>query len=583
MIATLPSKELPPTVKGNARTKSSKAQTKPKRTVIGGGINKRLKPKLPNAAQDIPKAGRQPLTNPTAVHGSGAVGHNATEKRVHDPSHINPRSGTQIYTGPNKNSVPGGLAAALMSFSQRTTTVTSDRATVSKEQTGSVTVPSPAPASDVGRKDLETESAQPPRESLPADGDYQQRSIPGANLFNFLEMLLPDAELKGTALSPAPDGASDLFSRLEQPLCEIPLTSPQDEDIRDPTVPAVPLSLSPMRPSVKRRSSPGPGDEQPRKKGKDDSDTNDVFTVESRQVRVHVQASSKPTVSLRSKTLQPSRPKPANVPASRSVTATHSNAAQGLPKVQGSTNTASTSTWGHPTKATADARLNARPRHLTASGSTRSIHDQNLVGGEGLLAGNTLEPRRLPQLAPGSGAPAVLRTRPAAGRKPLIEKPIHPAPKQEKPPFEFTFSMEKRSEGGKAEENRATKGLDEYKRALKADGLLPIPDYKRMHSAQEAALTARRGQIVPVVPLPLELHTDVRAHEREQFEDGLRERRREAERVAEEKRRVREVEEEREVRELRRRAVPKAHEVPEWYAHAPKRAARLDESEDVGV
>ena len=46
----------------------------------------------------------------------------------------------------------------------------------------------------------------------------------------------------------------------------------------------------------------------------------------------------------------------------------------------------------------------------------------------------------------------------------------------------------------------------------------------------------------------------------------------ELERQAEERRRQRELEEEAEVRELRRRAVPKANEVPEWYAFAPKKA-----------
>ena len=50
------------------------------------------------------------------------------------------------------------------------------------------------------------------------------------------------------------------------------------------------------------------------------------------------------------------------------------------------------------------------------------------------------------------------------------------------------------------------------------------------------------------------------------------EREREAERAADEARRQRELEEEAEIRELRRRAVPKANEVPEWYAFAPKKA-----------
>ena len=42
--------------------------------------------------------------------------------------------------------------------------------------------------------------------------------------------------------------------------------------------------------------------------------------------------------------------------------------------------------------------------------------------------------------------------------------------------------------------------------------------------------------------------------------------------LREEERRVREAAEEAEVRELRRRAVPRANEVPAWYADMPKRA-----------
>ena len=95
-----------------------------------------------------------------------------------------------------------------------------------------------------------------------------------------------------------------------------------------------------------------------------------------------------------------------------------------------------------------------------------------------------------------------------------------------------------------------------------------------MHAAQEAALAARREQIVPVVPAEIQLTTDVRAREREKFEEARRARERELELQMEERRRQREIEEEREIREMRRRAVPKANEVPEWYADAPKRAGK---------
>ncbi|KZT08774.1 uncharacterized protein LAESUDRAFT_55024 [Laetiporus sulphureus 93-53] len=103
---------------------------------------------------------------------------------------------------------------------------------------------------------------------------------------------------------------------------------------------------------------------------------------------------------------------------------------------------------------------------------------------------------------------------------------------------------------------------------------LAIPDFKAMHAAQETALAVRREQIVPVLPVGLELHTDARARERERFDEARREREREVEQQMEEARRVRELEEAREIRELRKRAVPKANEIPEWYANAPKRKGK---------
>ena len=54
--------------------------------------------------------------------------------------------------------------------------------------------------------------------------------------------------------------------------------------------------------------------------------------------------------------------------------------------------------------------------------------------------------------------------------------------------------------------------------------------------------------------------------------EARRAREREAEREREERRRLEAIEEEKEIRELRRRAVPKANEMPEWYAQAPKRS-----------
>jgi uncharacterized protein involved in exopolysaccharide biosynthesis len=102
--------------------------------------------------------------------------------------------------------------------------------------------------------------------------------------------------------------------------------------------------------------------------------------------------------------------------------------------------------------------------------------------------------------------------------------------------------------------------------------MLGVPNFKTLHDAEEQRLAGRREHIVPVLPGRVELSTELRAQEREKFEEGRRTREAEAARVLEERRRAQVEEEEKEVRELRRRAVPKANEVPEWYAHAPRRA-----------
>ena len=98
-----------------------------------------------------------------------------------------------------------------------------------------------------------------------------------------------------------------------------------------------------------------------------------------------------------------------------------------------------------------------------------------------------------------------------------------------------------------------------------------IPDFKAMHAAQEAELALRKENIRPVVPLPIRWETDYRLTERQKFDERMREKAREQERLMEVRRREQEEQEEREVRELRKKTVPKAHEVPEWYKEAPRK------------
>ncbi|OCH95724.1 hypothetical protein OBBRIDRAFT_719947 [Obba rivulosa] len=158
-----------------------------------------------------------------------------------------------------------------------------------------------------------------------------------------------------------------------------------------------------------------------------------------------------------------------------------------------------------------------------------------------------------------------------SGLVPAVGKPpanLHPA----KPtrPIEFHFQSDARVEARKTE---LEKSASTSKQA-KSRAALGIPDFKALHAAQESLLTARKEQIVPVVPKPMSFHTDARAREREKFEEARREREKEIERQMEERRRLRELEEEQEIKELRRRAVPKANAIPDWYADAPKKVGK---------
>ncbi|OBZ78858.1 hypothetical protein A0H81_01354 [Grifola frondosa] len=146
-------------------------------------------------------------------------------------------------------------------------------------------------------------------------------------------------------------------------------------------------------------------------------------------------------------------------------------------------------------------------------------------------------------------------------RVPAIEKPAaNLPPARTTKPIEFQFHTETRIEARKAELGKS--GSLALGRS-KAHAPFIIPDFKALHVAQELQAAARKEQIVPLIPLDIGLQTEVRAHEREKFEEARREREREIERQMEERRRQQELEEEREIKELRKRAVPKAHEVPE--------------------
>jgi hypothetical protein len=76
-----------------------------------------------------------------------------------------------------------------------------------------------------------------------------------------------------------------------------------------------------------------------------------------------------------------------------------------------------------------------------------------------------------------------------------------------------------------------------------------------------------------IVPEEFRFSTEQRAKDREEFDKGVREKQEEMERRLEEERAAKAVEEEREMKEMRKRTVPKASGIPEWYAAMPKRKA----------
>ncbi|KAI3595789.1 small nucleolar ribonucleoprotein complex subunit utp14 [Moniliophthora roreri] len=152
-------------------------------------------------------------------------------------------------------------------------------------------------------------------------------------------------------------------------------------------------------------------------------------------------------------------------------------------------------------------------------------------------------------------------------------------------PFESTFHSESRIAGRKIETTENPDTLSQNQNASTSTSVQPkskkllhahreIPDFKASHAALDAATASRKEHIIPVVPMNVGMFTEARAREREKFDARMREKEMETEIALEQRRREREQEEEREIKELRKKAVPKAHEVPEWYKDMPKRKDR---------
>ncbi|KZV91012.1 hypothetical protein EXIGLDRAFT_719742 [Exidia glandulosa HHB12029] len=143
-------------------------------------------------------------------------------------------------------------------------------------------------------------------------------------------------------------------------------------------------------------------------------------------------------------------------------------------------------------------------------------------------------------------------------------------------PFTFQASRQQRKEDFEAKRQLWQERSESVQSHASSHSSRSAPDFGSIHAANAASLASRRPKAQPTVPAAPKLSTTTRARERERYEEGHRERERIVEEYRAERRRLREMEEEREYREMRKRTVPKAHEVPAWYAEAPKRSVSGD-------
>lgn len=157
----------------------------------------------------------------------------------------------------------------------------------------------------------------------------------------------------------------------------------------------------------------------------------------------------------------------------------------------------------------------------------------------------------------------------------MVLPPVNPTR-----PVGFRFQLDARMEARKAEYEKETLGTLQKQRTQRHPA--PVPDFKTLHAQQEAELALRKENIHPVLPLPIQFTTDSRMKEREKFDQRVKEKEREMERAMEQRRKEREENEEREVRELRKKAIPRAHEVPDWYREAPKRKTKEVDLDVIG-
>ncbi|KAI0640124.1 hypothetical protein C8Q77DRAFT_1084800 [Trametes polyzona] len=531
-------------------------RAKRKRVTPAAAISKpaKLKPLTASLARRVSLAGRKPvpgmrrrpLVGPPAAASKTAT----TVRRVEKANHSAPAA-TRTDVKPAR--AGGALADTLLSFGQKLM--------------ASAARPDPVGGSLAGTEapdGLTTEGDNPVPLSVDraiprSDDDRGTNAITGPNSLVTPREPGDYGESSSTMPPGSPSPAGAPADILDQQASE-----PQTSDPRRPS--------SPMRRSIKRAGSPA--EERPPQQRKRSKTTSGPTAASSCKESVP----QKPTV-------QPSRARNALAAVS------HTSAARARRVVS-----ASASTANLRKKAADDSR-----KPVAAAAALRPLSRPGPVK-EGEVA-KPKGPGRGQILDGDSGAHAVPSASSGgrSGGSSQSEKENHPETQDrhthdhldasrgsssaDKPPsvlpsakptrpvgFQFATSVRVEARKVELEKSAGSSSHAASLRRSKAQATHPIPDFKTLHALQESVLAQRKAEITPVVPLPIELSTEARARERERFEEARRAREAELERQREERRRQQELEEEREIKELRKRAVPKANEVPEWYAFAPKKS-----------
>ncbi|KAF9458035.1 hypothetical protein BDZ94DRAFT_1336099 [Collybia nuda] len=530
-------------------SKKEKITARPKQVVYSGGISKVRSKPGPFSARTIPSASQSQTQTSQAL--AQLVPHASTSKHV------------EIEENPDLSvcsTTSGGVAERLVMYSQKLigsfglfNTDNDNNKVLSPQETGGGDVISPGSRKPKSYHSIETNDNA--NEQVGLQGDHT-----GSN---------------------------------EDPFTLSQISPPKPEHLPRPVSPAT-TPASPMRPSRKRPGSVASSHQPNHKKGKMAPAT-DIPPYASDNL-----ITEKPLAGgslLRSGSGSGSgRARPVPPPTKAKGVAKKKAVRQG-PATRLGTRTRESRLASSLTSSSSSATLRTSRGDNKQAKPGRSAHVDDRAAG-GLPEAGSVR-------VAGGGHDADTDVVDAQRDTRVVLPPVNPTR-----PVGFKFQLDARMEARKAEPSHEHKKEKEKEEEHEKPGLgtlpkrpphahahtqthtythHPIPDYKSLHAQLDAELAQRKENIQPVIPRAIELSTDTRAREREKFDMRVREKEREMERVREERRREREEEEEREVREMRRRAVPRAHEVPDWYREAPKRDRRRDRREgadvdvDVGV